>query len=230
MSGRAPDWISEAWHVTLEDVRAYLRTTAAFAFKPYPSARRWAEGEARDFMNPVGVLAAAAVVLGPTRQLAYQVLGIGGGGGLVATLLSALGPFAHYAAIGLLTHLVLTLGSPSRARLVDSIGITLLVGGGPAAAAELAAWLVSLALHAALPGLGVAAMLGVTLGVAFSVFSMTLGSALAGLHRPPALRLLLAFAVAFALTGLVFGTLHPPGEYGMHWVVRLQRPWIGLGW
>lgn len=71
---------------------------------------------------------------------------------------------------------------------------------------------------------------GVMRGVAFSVFCFTLAMALGGLHRPPWWKMLLAFAIAFPLSGLVFGTLDPPGNYGLHWVLHVRgRFFLGLG-
>jgi hypothetical protein len=128
--------------------------------------------------------------------------------------------------LGILCHLVVA-GRRSDVRLSDSIATALYAGAGPAALAESLGWLVMCALH---PFVTSQIAVGVMLGVAFSVFCFTLAMALGALHRPPWWRMFLAFAIAFPLTGLVFGTLNPPGNYGLHWVLDVRgRFFLGLG-
>jgi hypothetical protein len=219
-------WIREAFLVTVGETRLYLRTAAAFTFRPYRAARDWAAGTLRA-MNPIGVLASAAVVLGPTRQIGYQLLGVPHPDSLFAMLATGVGPFVHYAVLGLLAQVVLV---ARPARLADTIGVSLLAGGGPAALAEVLAWATALPLHALFPGAEVQLVLGVPLGAAFTVFAAALGTGLAGLFSSPPWRMMLAFAFAFGATGLIFGVLDPPGEYGMHWTLRPSPLFLGLGW
>ena len=73
-------------------------------------------------------------------------------------------------------------------------------------------------------------MVGIMFGIAFSVFCFTLATALGGLHRHPSWRMFLAFAIAFPATGLAFGLLSPPGNYGLHWVITISGGFqLGLG-
>ncbi|HET9988045.1 MAG TPA: hypothetical protein VFQ65_05990, partial [Kofleriaceae bacterium] len=137
------------------------------------------------------------------------------------------GPYAHYIAIGILCHLAIAINGRDRTvKLTDTVAMALYAGAGPAALAETIGWL----LLCALMPLGHAeALRSAMLGLAFTVFCFVLATALGGLHRPAAWRVAFAFAIAFPITGLVFGYLDPPGSYGLHWVMRLSPFYLGLG-
>jgi hypothetical protein len=100
---RSPDWVRDFVRAAAADARAYVRTVRAFTLAPSRSASAWLAGDLAA-MNPLGVLASAAVVVGPVRQLALAVLGLPGADGLVAAVASSLGPFVYYAALGTIAH------------------------------------------------------------------------------------------------------------------------------
>jgi hypothetical protein len=232
---RSPDWVRDFARAAAADARAYLRTVRAFTFAASQSARKWETGELAA-MNPLGVLASAAVVVGPVRQLALAVLGLPGADGLVAAVLSSLGPFVYYVVLGAIVHAMLRLLSPGRPRVTDSIAMSLYAGGGPAAAAEVLVWVVAIAVHPLIPRGTEAVVLGVSLGLAFSVFCVALATALATIHRAAWWQVTLAYVAALTLTGVFFGEVGPPGQYGMHWVVKVVdaaghfAPRLWLGW
>lgn len=217
----APPWLRDgaaaAWH----EVRAYGATTWAMASTPAAFAASWWAGT-RAAMNPLAMLATGAALVAGVRQLAMAVLDQPRPDGLLAGIASALGPYALYVATGVLCHLVLA-PRPRRpgVGLTDTVAMALYAGAGPAALAEAIGWLVLSGL--ALLGVDVVPVaLPVMLGVAFTVFCYVLASAFGGLHHPSVWRIVLAFGVAFPVTGLVFGYLDPPGNYGLHWVLSLD--------
>jgi hypothetical protein len=178
-------------------------------------------------MNPLAMLATGATIAAASHQLAGAVLGIDHPDTLLGAVLSALGPYVHYVSLGILCHLVLAAHRRGDVRLTDSIATALYAGAGPAALAESLGWLVMCALR---PFVTSQIIFGVMLGVAFGVFCLTFAMALGGLHRAPWWKMLAAFAIAFPLSGLVFGTLHPPGNYGLHWVLDVRGGFsLGLG-
>ena len=207
-----------AWH----EVRAYLGTAARFTRTPSAFMDAWWRGEA-DAMNPLAMLATGAALVGAAHQLAGAIVGIAHPDGIVDALLSALGPYALYVAIGVLCHLVLAPGGRRDVRMLDTVATALIAGAGPAALAEATGWLATCAIW---PFAKSDIVVEVMLGVAFSIFCFTLATALGGLHRPPWWRITVAFAVSFSATGLVFGVLAPPGNYGLHWVIDPHGPVI----
>ena len=215
-------WIREAARTAANEARQLAATIAAFARHPFRFAEEWRAGTSAP-MNPIGVVAGSAVVVGAMRQAAMAVLGAGDDRGLLASALTALGPYVHYAALALICHVVLRITTGRRVSLGDSIAIGLYAGGGPAAIAESLVWLVVIALGLSRSAVS-PVVIGVGLGVAFSVFCITFAVGLSGLFHPRPWQIIAAFAIAFPLIGLVFGQLHPPGNYGMHWVLILAGP------
>jgi hypothetical protein len=222
----APTWLRDGFGAMWHEVRSYLATTWDLTRAPARFAHAWYTGE-RTAMNPLAMLATGATVLAAVRQLAMTILGLPRPDSLISAVASALGPYAHYVLIGLICHVAIVVGARDRTtRLTDTIALSLYAGAGPAAIAEALGWL----LLCALQPLGhEVALRSVMLGLAFSVFCFTLSTALGGLHRAHAARIAFAFALAFPLTGLVFGYLDPPGSYGLHWVMRLSPFQLGLG-
>jgi hypothetical protein len=213
-----PPWVRDgataAWH----ELRAYLGTAWRFTRSPSAFMNAWLEGKA-DAMNPLAMLATGAALVAASHQLAGAIVGIDHPDGIIEAVLSALGPYALYIAIGILCHLVLAPGGKREVHLLDTIATALFAGAGPAALAEAIGWLAICAIWPFAPSPHAVAVM---LGVAFSVFCFTLATALGGLHRPSWWRILVAFAVAFPATGLVFGVLDPPGNYGLHWVLDVH--------
>jgi hypothetical protein len=222
----APSWLGDGIAATVREGGAYLATSWALARRPFTFMAEWWSGR-RKAMNPLAMLATGAAIVAGARQLAAAALGIDTADSVWSAVLSALGPYVHYVAIGLLVHGVLHVLVPSSVRAVDSIAAALYAGAGPAALAEAIGWLIM----AALAPLGVTDIaLPIMLGAAFSVFCVVFATALAGMHRPPWWAMMLAFVVAFPVTGLVFGVLDPPGNYGLHWVIHFRDGFfLGLG-
>lgn len=222
----APAWLRDGFAAMWHEVRSYLGTSWDLARGPAQFAGSWYDGT-RSALNPLAMLATGATMLAAVRQLALTILGVPRPDSLISAIASALGPYAHYVAIGILCHLAIAVGGRNRGvRLTDTVAMALYVGAGPTAIAEAIGWL----LLCALMPLGHAVVVqSVMLGLAFTVFCFVLATALGGLHRPAAWRVAFAFAIAFPITGLVFGYFDPPGSYGLHWVMKLSPFYLGLG-
>jgi hypothetical protein len=114
--------------------------------------------------------------------------------------------------------------------------MSLYAGGGPAAAAETVAWLLAIGVHPLIPAGREPLVLGISIGLAFSVFCLALAASLGTIHRASWWHILVAYVAALTVTGVVFGELRPPGQYGMHWVVIVRdaaghfAPSLSLGW
>ncbi len=222
----APTWFRDGLRVAWTELQSYLTTAMRFTRAPHRFMDDWWYGRSVS-MNPLAMLATGATIAAASHQLAGAVLGIARPDTLLNVVLSALGPYLHYVSLGLVFHLVLATRGRREVRLSDSIAAALYAGAGPAALAESLGWLVMCVLH---PFVRSQIAMGVILGVAFGVFCCSLAMALAGVHRPPWWKMLIAFAITFPLSGLVFGTLKPPGNYGLHWVLEVRdRFYLGLG-
>jgi len=222
----APTWLRDGFGAMWHEVRSYLETTWALVRRPTKFAAEWFEGT-RTAMNPLAMLATGATLVAATRQLGATVLDLPHPDSLLAAIASALGPYAHYILLGLLFHLAMLPFSRDRSvRVTDTVALSLYAGAGPAAVAESIGWLILCALAPLGHG---EALRAVMLGVAFTVFCFVLATVLGALHRPSPWRIVLAFTLAFPLTGLVFGYLDPPGSYGLHWVMHLSPFYLGLG-
>jgi len=225
-SRAAPAWLRDGFAAMWHEVRSYLATSWDLTRAPAQFARSWYDGT-RTALNPLAMLATGATMLAAVRQLAMTILGVPRPDSLISAIASALGPYAHYVAIGLLCHLAIAIGGRERdVRLTDTIAMALFVGAGPTAIAEAIGWLVLCALQ---PLGHDVALRSVMLGLAFSAFCFVISTALGGLHRCAAWRIPFAFVIAFPITGLLFGYLDPPGSYGLHWVMRLSPFALGLG-
>lgn len=222
----APAWLRDGFAAMWHEVRSYLGTSWELVRAPARFAGAWYEGTG-SALNPLAMLATGATMLAAIRQLALTILGVPRPDSLISAIASALGPYAHYVAIGILCHLAVAIGGRGRdVRVADTVAMALYAGAGPAAIAEALGWLILCAL---IP-LGHAALFqAMMMGLAFTVFCFVLATALGGLHRPAAWRVGFAFAIAFPITGLVFGYFDPPGSYGLHWVMRLSPFYLGLG-
>jgi hypothetical protein len=221
VSDRAPPpWVRDGLRAAWHEARAYLGTAARFTRAPAAFMDAWWRGD-MDAMNPLAMLTTGAALVGAAHQLAGAIVGIDHPDGILDAVLSALGPYALYVAIGVLCHLVLAPGGRRDVRVLDTIATALIAGAGPAALAEAAGWIATCAIWPFAPSPVVVAVM---LGIAFSIFCFTLATALGGLHHPAWWRILLAFAVSFSATGLVFGVVAPPGNYGLHWVIDPHGP------
>jgi hypothetical protein len=226
MDRAPPPWVRDGARAAWHEARAYLGTAWQLTRAPASFMDAWLRGQA-NAMNPLAMLATGAALVAAAHQLAGAIVKIEHPDGIIDAVLSALGPYALYIAIGVLCHLVLAPRGNRDVRVLDTIAAALLVGAGPAALAEAIGWLVVCVIWPIAPS---KAVVEIMLGGAFSVFCFTLASALGGLHHSTWWRIMLAFAVAFSATGVVFGVLDPPGNYGLHWVIDpYHRPFLRLG-
>ena len=164
----APDWVADAVRAFVRETSLFCRTAIGFSRHPGRFITAWAAGE-QHALNPLGFLATSAAILGTARVLALMAMGDQDSpDSLWIQLLDALGPFAHYLAIGLLCHVVLRLlRVPIKRRATDSAAAALYAGGGPAMAAELVSWLCVIVAHAATDDPGVHRLvLAITFGAA----------------------------------------------------------------
>lgn len=230
-SSPAPrDWTGEAWRSAVLELHHFVATAYQFTRRPVRFATSWRAGD-DSAMNPIGFLGTAAVFVGTTHQLTMCALGSAPPSSFYAAIANVLGPYVHYTVLALICHLVLRAAGGKgrregnrRPRTVDSVAFALYAGGGPAAAAECALWIVVLALSPVLPTGSTPWLIAIGLGLAFTVFCAALATSVSILHEARPWHLMLAFAVAFPLMGLFFGLVDPPGQYGMHWVVTLWGP------
>ncbi|MFT3694247.1 MAG: hypothetical protein QM831_13965 [Kofleriaceae bacterium] len=213
-------WLRSGWDAAKYEVLAYLQTSWAMLREPRDFALEWFEDN-RTALNPLAMLATGATIVTAARTFGWTILGIPHPDSLLSTIASALGPYAHYILIGLISHVFVR----GRGNVLDSIAVALFAGAGPAALAESVAWLILCALA---PFSEQGLFRAIALGLAFTVFCYSLSGALAGVHKTPGWRIAL-FSLSFPLTGLIFGYLDPPGYYGMHWVLTLSPFQIGLG-
>ena len=222
----APTWLADGARAAIRELGLYLETAWSLLRRPHAFLSDWYSGRARA-MNPLAMLATGAAIVAGSRQLAGAALGLETADSLWGAIFSALGPYVHYIALGLLCHGVVWLTARSPVRASDSVAAALFAGAGPAALAEGIGW----GILVALSPLGVSqAAISIMLGMAFTIFCAVFGTAMGGLHRCPWWSLMLAFAVAFPVTGLVFGVLDPPGSYGLHWVISFRDGFFfGLG-
>ena len=121
----------------------------------------------------------------------------------------------------------------TRRPLRDSCAMALYAGGGPATASRIVIGFLAIAvwertgsteIRSALTVSG--ALLLASAILSFSLFYYTLSSALGGLHAVYRIRwwqILIANIVSMLGTGLMFGLLHPPGSYGLHFVISVGR-------
>jgi hypothetical protein len=219
-----PDWVRDALHQFVAEVRSFLRTAWDFTVRPGRFAVEWASGE-RHALNPLGFLATAFAVVGPLDALAaHLMVKERSSPSLLLAALGALLPFGYYLLLGALQHGVLKLCG-ARRPLRDTCAMALYAGGGPATAANVVVVLL-LALRTALGSTHssslVTAVVVAGASVSFCLFFTTLSFALGRLHHERGIRvqhMILANAVALTVSGFFFAVLDPPGDYGLHMVL-----------
>ena len=143
-------------------------------------------------------------------------------------LLESAGPYAHYLVLGIVSHAVLRLAR-ARGRLLGSVAATLYSAGIALLVIGVLLFLDALAFpalrragpvsHSDVRALTIAI---VVFGVSYAAFVVLLAAALGRLHRAP-WRAAIAVFAAIVATALFFGMVHPPGSYGLHPSVRVQR-------
>jgi hypothetical protein len=221
-----PDWVRDALHQFLDEVRSYLRTAYDFTVQPRRFAREWATGERRA-LNPLGFLATAFAIVGPLDAVAAHFMSAEETDpSLLLAALGALLPFAYYLLLGTVQHGVLKLCG-ARRPLRDTCAMALYAGGGPATAANVAVLLLLLVRSRFGGGSGnasevVSIVVSAGASASFTMFFLTLGFALGALHGPSGIRvwhMVLANCVALVVGGFWFALLDPPGNFGLHMVL-----------
>src|SRR5438132_9210100 len=133
---QSPDWIAEAIRNAKGELALFARTAIGFSLHPGRFAAGWVAGKERA-LNPLAFLATSAALLTGLRAVLAATYKVNApDAGLVGQVADVLGPYAHYALLGVIAHGVFRL-TGSTARLRDSLAVALFAGGGPAAIAEL---------------------------------------------------------------------------------------------
>lgn len=226
----ASSWLKEAIASSLSELRLYV-STLSFALHPGRFVEAWMAGEGRR-MNPLGFMATSLGVAAALSQLASLFVAPtdnSGKNSMLADLLHAFGPYLHYIALGMLCHAFLAaLGS--RKSLFGSVAIALYAGGAATllTAVMLDAERVWAAAHQRtieqlLANPTGKALLFATLALGLVVYAVPLGRALSEFHEVGRKRSAAAFVLAFIVTGFVFGTFNPPGNYGLHLELSVGR-------
>ena len=215
-----PQWIRQGVRSTLGELRDFFTTGYAFARSPGRFAAEWVSGR-RHTLNPAAMVATAAslrFVLTMADQAFSGDSKEDASEGILREILDAVGPHLHYAALGLIAHVVLRLSGPTR-RVSSSIATAMFAGAGPAFFAELVVrGLVGVFLNEG-GSLAKGALLAGG-GATFLAFAWTVSAGLAGLHRRRTIWGVLAVATAFVATGFVFGAVRGvPATYGWHLVL-----------
>lgn len=230
---RSPLWIREGIDVTVGEARHWFETFRECLLHPFRFTIDWVEGRSAA-MNPLGFLATSAGVLGVIRSFGLLLLGFERSESLAEQVWESITPFLNYISLGLLAHIALFSLSSLKRKASSTAAITMYVAGSAGALGEAIAWLIISALT--LSGIKLPlAVLGGILGIALGAFCYWLGFALGALHRSQWWHMILAFALAFVVSGLFFGHFNPPGEYGVHWFLRIFdgngtfKPFLRLG-
>ena len=206
-----PRWIAEALGAALHEARLYLETVFAFTLHPRVFAREWVAGTRRA-MNPFGVLATSAALMGALGQVAERLIlrRDSDPSPLWKDLLYTVTPYAYYAALGAMAHLLLRLSGPTR-RLQSTVAMALFAGGGPATMVSL----LILGLRAFYQPTGRSLIDAVPPHLKLPVSVLVFGSALQTLHGTSKARTFFSLLGAMLLVGLLLsfanfpvGTLH----------------------
>lgn len=212
---------------------SYLATLRNVLLSPRAFVDGWrTRGDA---MNPLGFLAVSVLILGSIRSFGWSFLQargsefareIAGVKPFWAEIWGAAGPTLHFAALGLIVHGTLRLLGNRRAAAQDSAALTFYCAGSAALVLEVLAWGVTLVLlTAGVLGLDrIFNVLFLGFGISLGGFCALLGYTLGVLHAPRWWHMPLAFLAAFVLTGLFFGHIDPPGDYGLRWFLQLWGP------
>lgn len=230
--GIESDWLREASAAFAGEAVLYLRTVGGFARAPRRFLSGWAAGTVRA-QNPLGFMATTLAVTTVLQLLRDSLPGATasqqGTGTVWDAALTALGPYVHYFALGLLSHAVLRL-MRTRGHVIASTAGSLYAGGVALLTLQ-AVYLLAALKFPALRKAGdvvvsdrlalLAAV--VAFGGALLWFLYLLVRALAALHHTSAWRPAVAAAVALLASALFFGSFKPPGSYGLCPALKVGR-------
>ena len=228
----SPLWIREAIDATVGEAKQWFETFRECLLHPFRFTNDWIDGRSTA-MNPVGFLATSAGVLGVIRSFGLLLIGFERAETLAEQVWESITPFLNYISLGALAHIVLFPLSPFKRKASSTAAITMYAAGSAGALGEAIAWLIISALS--LSGIKLPLqVVGGILGIALGAFCYLLGFGLGALHHSKWWHMILAFTLAFVVSGLFYGHFDPPGEYGVHWVLRIFkngefRPFLRLG-
>ena len=231
MSGeesRADVWPAEAFGSAVLEVRSYCGTAVSLLVRPRQFLRSWANGAASP-MNPLGFFASSLVVVGSLKQIQRfsPVAGGGSGSSLLTDALAAFGPYLHYVILGMLCFVLLWLPGRRRGAILAS-GVALYAGGVASVLTSAVLEPILLLLRGrAQPSDAVyqahVGWITAAVGGGFLVFALVLVLGLSGALGTRRATTAAALLVSWVLTGLVFGWVKPPGEYGFHLMLEIHR-------
>jgi hypothetical protein len=216
-SDRGPDWLREAVVAVRDESVRFLVTVLQCTRHPRRFAAAWFAGET-PALNPIGYVSTALAISTAVRSVTLALLPLSDDGdGFWSNVGAATLPYAYYALLGVLCHVVLRQRKTARP-LRASMGIALYVGGGPGLLLSLT-WYLDVWLYFALtrmtpgrngftgaPGWAQAILGGLVLG-ASAHFLMTLAGAFRGLHAVSRVRAIVAIVVALAASAVLLGVL-----------------------
>lgn len=235
-----PDWLREAADAIRDEAVRFLVTVLQCTRHPRRFAAAWFAGETRA-PNPIGYVSTALAITAATNSATVALVGINDDAGLWSSLASATLPYAYYALLGVLCHVVARTRATARP-LSASLAIALFIGGGPGLLFTLSTYL-DVLLYAALIGHApppeilagappwIAPILLVPPMAMAGLFLLTLASAFRGLHGGSRARALAAILFALVASGLLFSALHAVVSFGFgvpHFVVHPGPPWFDI--
>lgn len=219
MDEPSPDWVRSGIAQLRDEIALFLRTLWGFLRHPRLFTRGFLRGDVRA-LNPFGYLFTAIGVIGATQAIFFALVPEEADDrSLFRQALSAALPPIYYVALGLLTHGVLWLLGSRKPPVRDTAAVAL-YASGPAYLGYALIVLVA----GVLRNRGASQLLwNLTIGPlgigSLLAFAVPFVAALREIHafdRAAWTRCILAFTLVFALSGLFFGILHPPGSYGLH--------------
>ncbi|HMG24515.1 MAG TPA: hypothetical protein VK607_24430 [Kofleriaceae bacterium] len=218
-----------------DEASRFVVTVLQCSRHPGRFAGAWFAGATRA-PNPIGYVSTSLAITAAARSVTAALVGGADDGGLWSSLAVATLPYAYYALLGVLCHVVLRPGQATRP-LSASLAIALYIGGGPGLLLTLSLDL-DLLLYSAVTGGGslqhgfAAAppwarlvLIALALGTS-ALFMMALASAMRGLHGRSRLRTVAAIVFALAGSGLLLSALHAMFHFALgvpHFLFHLRR-------
>jgi hypothetical protein len=237
---KGPDWWREAAVAVRDEAVRFLATVLQCCRHPRRFAATWFAGETRA-LNPIGYVSTALAISAAARSVTTALIQLRDDSGLWSSLAVATLPYAYYALLGVLCHIVLRLGGTTRP-LSASLAIALYVGGGPGLLLTLSL-LLDVLLYAAVtsgarlqhgfvdaPPWAIPILMAPVLGMA-ALFLMALAAGFRGLHGGSRLRAVAAIVVAIIVAGLLLGALHAVLDFALgvpHFVFYFRRSPIDI--
>lgn len=231
-SNRGPDWLREAVVAVRDESIRFVVTVLQCTRHPRRFAAAWFAGETRA-LNPIGYVSTALAISTAVRSVTIALLSISDDSGFWSNVGAATLPYAYYALLGVLCHVVLRQRKTARP-LRASMAIALYIGGGPGLLLSLSMYL-DLWLYFAVtgmlpgrqglmeaPGWAKPILLALVLG-ASALFLMALASGFRALHAASRVRAIVAILVALAGSALLLGALHEAFTFTLgvpHFVFR----------